>query len=589
MPALLRGSLSAFPLDLVLGLIADASVTGRLEVGTGTSRGTLEVTDGRPTAARHAGASGEAALVSLGSLEAAPFEFVPGETGVADLALTMDQLRERIRSARDAERELRRDIPSDRHTFVLSETAASGAAFNVTAQHLRILRAVEGHRRDVAHVSSASGLDRETTLRNLRELMSEGIVEIRPPVTARERAQRPPRAPKRAPEPGADVAAAVDDRAAALSTPPAPEPPVADGRLAALASAPPSSEPAAEPPRVRPNILIGANEAPPAERPRILIGANEPKPAPVPAAPSTELAATPRAEPAAASAAEETPAEEDEDAGAKTSIFVSQYLPQGSTIPIVAPKPPPKRGIFDLFAGFGKHRADTAPAGKDPLYSPRHVAVLVNALLFGYFGAEAEARGRGLREAIAEVSSRGLSVEPQLPISDGRIDAPALEKGPYSNDTVVAVLHAVARHLFEEDVRVQSGEHARRVFDAAVDQTIGSGARIQRDALRIVGEGTPLGGRLVIQHGGSGGPFELEERAYGIGRSSTNDIVLHDPSVSRQHARIFARSGRFVVADSGSTGGTRVDGEPVKAERVLRGGETITVGEVALKLEMVDR
>jgi len=588
MPAALRGSLSAFPLDLVLGLIADASITGRLEVGSGTSRGTLEITDGRPTAARHAGASGEAALVSLASLAAAPFEFVAGETGAADLALTMDALRERIRSTREAERELRRDIPSDRHTFVLSETAASGAAFNVTAQHLRILRAVEGHRRDVAHVGSASGLDRETTLRNLRELMSEGIVEIRPPVTARERAQRPPRAPKRAPAAAADVAAAVDDRAAALSTPAAPEPPVADGRLAALASAPPRSEPAAEPPRVRPNILIGANEAPPAERPRILIGANEPKPAPMPPAPNAELTATPRAEPAAASAAEETPAE-DEDAGSKTSIFVSQYLPQGSTIPIVAPKPPPKRGIFDLFAGFGKHRADIAPAGKDPLYSPRHVAVLVNALLFGYFGAEAEARGRGLREAIAEVSSRGLSVEPQLPISDGRIDAPALEKGAYSNDTVVAVLHAVVRHLFDEDVRVQSGEHARRVFDAAVDQTVGSGARIHRDALRIVGEGMPLSGRLVIQHGGSGGPFELEERAYGIGRSSTNDIVLHDPSVSRQHARIFARSGRFVVADSGSTGGTRVDGEPVKAERVLRGGETITVGEVALKLEMVDR
>jgi hypothetical protein len=180
-------------------------------------------------------------------------------------------------------------------------------------------------------------------------------------------------------------------------------------------------------------------------------------------------------------------------------------------------------------------------------------------------------------------------VESPLPIAEGRIDAPALERAGQDADAVVAVLHAVIRRLFDEDVKVQSGQHARRVFDAAVDQTIGSGARVQRDALRIVGEGTPLRGRLVIQHGGSGGPFELEERAYGIGRSSTNDVVLNDPSVSRQHARIFARSGRFVVADAGSTAGTNVDGQAVKAERVLRGGETITLGEVALKLEIVER
>ena len=554
MSAVLRGSLAAFPLDLVLGLIADASVTGRLELGAGTARGTLEVTEGRPTAARHAGTSGEAALGSLISLDAAPFEFVQGETGASDLTLTMDELRERVRAAREAEHALRRDIPSDRHTFVLSETAASGAAFSVTADHLRILRAIEGQQRDVARISAVTGIDRPTTLSNLRELMHEGIIEIRSPLAPRERAPRAPRAPKPAPVLAAGTDFSVDDRIAALATPPEPEP-----------------TPAPEPPRVRPNILIGANEP----KPALAVSTAGP-----PAALMLEPAATPTAEPVAT-----------EDPGERTSIFVSQYLPQGATIPLATPPPPPqKRGIVDLFAGFGKHRADTAPKANDPLYSPRPLAVLVNALLFGFFGAEAADRERGLRDAIAEVdSSRGLRVEPQLPTSEGRIDAPALERGGYASDSVVAVLHAIVRRLFDEDVKVQSGDHARRVFDAAVDQTIGSGAKIQRDALRIVGEGTPLRGRLVIQHGGSGGPFELEERAYGIGRSSTNDVVLNDPSVSRQHARIFARSGRFVVADAGSTAGTKVDGQPVKAERVLRGGETITLGEVALKLEMVER
>ncbi len=85
-------------------------------------------------------------------------------------------------------------------------------------------------------------------------------------------------------------------------------------------------------------------------------------------------------------------------------------------------------------------------------------------------------------------------------------------------------------------------------------------------------------------------PFEFVQGETGPSELALkNDVVLKDPSVSRQHARIFARSGRFVLADSGSTAGTKIDGQAVKAERVPRGGEIITLGEVALKLEMVER
>lgn len=48
-----------------------------------------------------------------------------------------------------------------------------------------------------------------------------------------------------------------------------------------------------------------------------------------------------------------------------------------------------------------------------------------------------------------------------------------------------------------------------------------------------------------------------------IGRSSSCDVVLDDPSVSREHARIWCQDGRVLCVDLGSSNGTRVDERPV--------------------------
>ena len=48
-------------------------------------------------------------------------------------------------------------------------------------------------------------------------------------------------------------------------------------------------------------------------------------------------------------------------------------------------------------------------------------------------------------------------------------------------------------------------------------------------------------------------------RRYRIGRSETNDIVIPDASVSRQHAEaVEIGDGRFALSDLGSTFGTHV-------------------------------
>ncbi|MDQ6930383.1 MAG: DUF3662 and FHA domain-containing protein [Candidatus Eremiobacteraeota bacterium] len=69
-----------------------------------------------------------------------------------------------------------------------------------------------------------------------------------------------------------------------------------------------------------------------------------------------------------------------------------------------------------------------------------------------------------------------------------------------------------------------------------------------------------------------------------IGRSRTNDIVISDPRISREHARIEAQAGHVVLIDLDSTNGTQVDGKRAKGTVALRAGSLITLGNTSLEL-----
>lgn len=66
-----------------------------------------------------------------------------------------------------------------------------------------------------------------------------------------------------------------------------------------------------------------------------------------------------------------------------------------------------------------------------------------------------------------------------------------------------------------------------------------------------------------------------------MGRRPSNDIVLDLPSVSRQHAQIRWRFGRFVLYDVSSRGRTLVNGHPI-SEQVLRSGDVIALSDALL-------
>ena len=72
-----------------------------------------------------------------------------------------------------------------------------------------------------------------------------------------------------------------------------------------------------------------------------------------------------------------------------------------------------------------------------------------------------------------------------------------------------------------------------------------------------------------------------------IGRDPQNDITLDDRRVSRKHAEIRLRLGRYTLYDLQSTNGTYVNGRRV-AEVVLADGDRLSIGGVELQFRASD-
>ncbi|MDX1613975.1 MAG: FhaA domain-containing protein [Candidatus Promineifilaceae bacterium] len=73
----------------------------------------------------------------------------------------------------------------------------------------------------------------------------------------------------------------------------------------------------------------------------------------------------------------------------------------------------------------------------------------------------------------------------------------------------------------------------------------------------------------------------LDKHIVTIGRHIENDIVIESPTVSRRHAQIRWRFGRFVIYDLGSKSGTWLNGKRV-LESILHPGDVIMVSDAAL-------
>ena len=86
--------------------------------------------------------------------------------------------------------------------------------------------------------------------------------------------------------------------------------------------------------------------------------------------------------------------------------------------------------------------------------------------------------------------------------------------------------------------------------------------------------------RMIVRTGPNPGTvFELTKDVSLIGRDVTNDVVVGDAEISRQHSRITRTPGGYVLEDLGSTNGTFVNGERLVAPRVMNPGDLVALGE----------
>ncbi|MCU0691339.1 MAG: FHA domain-containing protein [Polyangiaceae bacterium] len=69
-----------------------------------------------------------------------------------------------------------------------------------------------------------------------------------------------------------------------------------------------------------------------------------------------------------------------------------------------------------------------------------------------------------------------------------------------------------------------------------------------------------------------------------IGRASSNDICIDHASISKLHARIRITNNGPMLSDAGSRNGTSLNDEPLAGERMIRDGDTVTIGSRRLRV-----
>ena len=178
--------------------------------------------------------------------------------------------------------------------------------------------------------------------------------------------------------------------------------------------------------------------------------------------------------------------------------------------------------------------------------------------------------------AIKPMPVAARTVDAPLPLDDMPLDEPGEETPGASEARVEAQ---------ERDVRlVEVGKgRPREVLpdeDAQaqwLDDEDGGEAvtRLLTDMPSVPGGQSAMG--LLVQTGDVDMLVPLKREGVTVGRLSTNDVVLHARSVSREHVRFLPVGGGAVVEDLGATNPATVRGAKVLGQRELAVGDVVEV------------
>jgi pilus assembly protein CpaF len=90
---------------------------------------------------------------------------------------------------------------------------------------------------------------------------------------------------------------------------------------------------------------------------------------------------------------------------------------------------------------------------------------------------------------------------------------------------------------------------------------------------------------VISEKGGAERRETFDKNEINIGRVQGNDLMLPKGNVSKHHARLLFRDGRFIVTDLKSTNGTYVNGRKISQATIVREGDKIYIGDFVLRVE----
>jgi hypothetical protein len=144
-------------------------------------------------------------------------------------------------------------------------------------------------------------------------------------------------------------------------------------------------------------------------------------------------------------------------------------------------------------------------------------------------------------------------------------------------------IHPGLLDKFADAIR-EAGEKAGLKFSQPPIVTVSPNSEVERDSIEVVARNSldmlfktvkneieinrettkiPLNSFLIVN---GSRIFPLSKTVINIGRRSTNDLVIEDKRVSRDHAQMRAIRGKYVLFDLNSMGGTFVNGHRISQQ-----------------------
>ena len=134
------------------------------------------------------------------------------------------------------------------------------------------------------------------------------------------------------------------------------------------------------------------------------------------------------------------------------------------------------------------------------------------------------------------------------------------------------------------------GEFEAELQQQDLERKLGAAAKGERTQTKIE---VAFSARITLPEGSREMPlsFIAGGRRLNVGRGTDNDLYFNHSSVSKVHAAVRMDSdGTLLVADTGSTNGTHINGVriPYGEARSIAEGDVVAFGEVEVRLRKID-